>query len=359
MPSAPRSSGGTYARGEGSAPRSYGGGSYGSYARPSGNSYRPAARPASGYRGAESSSPASRAGSDGQWHSFGGGTVNRAAEVPRSEARASVAAGGGWQSFGGNRAASASGVTRSFSGQGSEIWENAPQTRNVVSTSRALSNIRTSSGNAITSNAGLRSNASLSASSRYSGLGARRTFGKGFPHSNSFAPIRSTIRFGYPYRGFGGGCWNCGYGFGLGLGLWPGWGFGFGWPWLDFWNSDLNWNDPYWSWPVYGYDDYAPGYDLYYGTGDYDNNPSYNYDSAPPENYPAIDQNASPEQSAPQTVAPGNSTPPVVVYMKDGSAYSVSQYWVADGQIALHRSLAARKHNGYHPTRSASRRCRM
>jgi hypothetical protein len=335
---APRTGGG-YSRGVTSAPPRSGGGSYGSYARPSGNSYRSYASPANGNQRVASSSVAPRGNADGQWHSFGSGTGNRGAVAPQSEARTSGSTGGRGQVFGGSRSAGVGQATRSFSGQGRDVWENAPQARNVVPASRALSNIQRSFSNSVAGNSRLRSNALLSTNSGLarSGLGARSAFGtgnlSGLTRSTALAPIRNSLRFGYPFRRFRGGCWNCGFGFGLGLGWWPGWSFGFGWPWLGYSNWGLYWNDPWWGWPGYGYYGYPSNY-LYDDNGNYDygNGPS-SYESAPLENNPVDDQSAPDVQSSPDTGAARNSAVPVLLYMKNGLVYSASSYWVADGKL--------------------------
>ena len=256
------SRGGGYGGGGSSAPRMSGGFSRGvpsSPARASGGSY--------GRPGGYASHPN---GNSAYWEPARCGSLNGVSRLctprrsvahirwfigwPRacsfsSEAQGSANTGGGWHVFGANRSAGTGTVTRSFSGQGHEIWENAPAARNIVPTARALSNIRSSFSdsfsNSVARNSVGRSNASLAAGSRLGGslrtsssttaFGARSAFGNGiissFPRSNSgFAGFRSTGRFGFPFRGFRGRCWNCGFGFGLGFGWWPGWGFGFGWP---------------------------------------------------------------------------------------------------------------------------------
>jgi hypothetical protein len=324
MSAAPRSSGG-YAGGARSAPPS-GAGSYRSSAGPSGNSYRTYASPGNGNRSVAGASPAPRATADGRWHSFGGGTGNVA---PGTESRASAGnSGGGWQTFGGSRSTGAGQSARSFSGQGNQVWENAPQARNVVPASRALSNIQGSVHNSVAGNSRLGSNALLSANSGLarSGLGSGTAFRTGLGRSTAVVPFRSTGRFGPPFRGFRGGCWNCRFGFGWG----PGWGFG--WPWLGFWNWGLAWNDPWWGWPGYGYYGYPAGYGLYGYDNTYDNGPS-SYDSAPPENYPDNDQGTPSVQNSPDTSGAQKLNVPVLLYMKDGSVYSVSRYWVASDKL--------------------------
>jgi hypothetical protein len=260
--------------------------------------------------------------------------------------------GGGWQVFGRNRSASAgaTGVARSFSGQGHDVWENAPTARNVVPASHAFSNVRGSFGNTVAGNSVARPGTSLSASSRFAGGTAfgNRTF-SGSQFSNNVAGFNGRGGFGnsfYGFRGgFRGGCWNCGFGFGFGL--WPGWGFGFGWPW--FGSGGLYWNDPWWGWPGYGYYGYPTGYlsggpyadpyvdpnaEPYAG-----NDPN----AQPPEDYPDANSSAlavepslyqnSTNRSPSQAAASADTVVPVLLYMKDGSVYSVRDYWVSGGQL--------------------------
>jgi hypothetical protein len=298
MSSAPRSGGG-YSSGMRGGPPASGAGSYRSNAGPSGSSYRSYASPPNGIRGGSASaSPGATA--DGQWHSFGG-----------------------------SRSTGAGQSARSFSGQGNQIWENAPQAHNVVPSSRALSNIQGSVHSSVAGNSSMRSNTVLSANSGLarSGLGAGSAFRTGSGRSAAVVPFRGTGRFGPPFRGFRGGCWNCRFGFGWG----PGWGFGYGWPWLGFWNWGLAWDDPWW-WPGYGYYGYPAGYDLYGYDNTYDNGPS-TYDSALPENYPPNDQGAPSVQNSPDASGAQRLTVPVLLYMKNGSVYSVTRYWVAEGKL--------------------------
>jgi hypothetical protein len=324
------SRGGGYGGGVSSAPRMSGGSSRGvpsspapaggrSYERPGGYGSHPSGN--SAYRNERGAAPstASRAYAppNGQWHTFGGSSAGRGAMVSPSEARGSANTGGGWHVFGANRSAGTGTVTRSFSGQGHEVWENAPAARNVVPTTRALSNIRSSFSGSFSNSVARNSiggpNASVAAVSRLDGslrtpsiataFGARSTFGSGiissFPHSNSrFSGFRSTPRFGFPFRGFRGRCWNCGFGFGLGFGRWPGWGFGFGWPSFGYWDLNPYCSDPWsWGWQGCDYYGYPANYNIY--NDDYN---SYNnddtYDVAPSSPAP-VEDDAGADQNVP------------------------------------------------------------
>jgi len=108
-----RSSGGSY-RPAPSAPR-YSGGS--SYARPGGNSYRPSARNSrSAYAGGGRVAGVTQAIRDGQWHSFGAqGSAPRTAGTSFAASPLRVATPAG--------AVNAGMATRSFVGQGSEVYE--------------------------------------------------------------------------------------------------------------------------------------------------------------------------------------------------------------------------------------------
>src|SRR4029077_3767747 len=126
-------------------------------------------------------SSAPRGVADGQWHSFGNSAAGRGDVASGPEARTSGGATSDLHVVGGSRTAG-SGSTRSFSGQGNQIWENAPLARNVVPSSRTLSTIRGSFGNSLASGSGLRSNASLPGSSRFAqgSMFGNRVFSNGF-----------------------------------------------------------------------------------------------------------------------------------------------------------------------------------
>jgi hypothetical protein len=156
-------------------------------------------------------------------------------------------------------------------------------------------------------------------------------FGGGFHGSNSIGVFHGGgfgFRNGFGFRG-GFGCWGCGFGRGFGWG-WGGWGWGWG---------------PYyglgyypWGWPGY-YDD--PGYSINYGdNGNYsssDNGPadnnSGNYNAGPvaPDN-PADVAPPSPNDNA-VTGDVSASRPTVLLYLKDGTTYAASDYWLQDGML--------------------------
>jgi hypothetical protein len=172
-----------------------------------------------------------RSSADGRWHSFA--SVGAGGGRPASAPQARNSAATTWQTFGAARSAAGTHATRSFSGQGSQIWETTPMP-GKAGPSRTPSRVR---GN-------------------LNGYGALRNA------SRLGAPFLSRRGFEFEQRR---GCWNCGFG----LGWWPGWDFswGLGWPWFGgygIWGPA--WMEPVWGWP--GYDDrsYPPGYppdDLY------------------------------------------------------------------------------------------------
>ena len=160
---------------------------------------------------------------------------------------------------------------------------------------------------------------------------------------------------GYGWRGGWGGCWGCGFGWGWGWGGWwgPGWGLGWGWGWpgyVGYYNPF--WYNPYWGWPGYGYGYGDPGYGITYGnpddsssnlspdygSGSYSNN-SGTYDSGTATNpssadnsVEAIEPQGSPDDN-PDTGNVAASTPTVLIYLKDGTTYAATDYWLADGQL--------------------------
>jgi hypothetical protein len=175
--------------------------------------------------------------------------------------------------------------------------------------------------------------------------------------------------FGWGGRGFG--CWGCGFGFGLGWGWggwgWGGWGLGLGWGgWGWGWGWGLGpwwWNDPWlspWGYdPGYAYPDYdypPPDYNPPppYGPGD-DSGMNYNPDqpsisaSVPQaDSQPYSDLNPGSEpnpaptdsnvewdnsNSSPDTGNVAHSRPTVLLYLKDGTTFPASDYWLADGKL--------------------------
>ncbi|MCU1340626.1 MAG: hypothetical protein JWN92_49 [Candidatus Acidoferrum typicum] len=297
--------GGGYSRPmSGVAPRSgavrSGGRVFSYYGRSAAGGQRPAA------------SSMARSEVDGQWHTFGGVPSGHGPVASAWQTRGSP--GTSWQTFGGAGTAGAH-TTRSFSGQGNQIWENAPLVRKA-GPSRTISGFR---GN-------------------LNGFGAFRTPRLG-------APFMSRRGFGFrePER-----CWNCGFGWGFGLGWWPGWGFswgrgwwpgwGFGWPSFGYWNWGPAWIDPIWGWPGYYYGGYAPGYA-----------PDYSYDgnyssSTPPENDQSNDVRAAPvDEGYPPSSPEVKVEMPVFLYMKDGSVYAANDYWVEDGKLHYVLSTGAEK----------------
>jgi hypothetical protein len=341
------SRGGGFRGGSGSAPRMGAGFSRpaqsapmrpvgGSFARPgSGNAIHSNVNPgnANTHGGVIYSAPAAVA--DGRWHSFGSAPGIREGFGAAAQAQAPSGAGSGFRVSPGNRSVQGGQSVRSFSGQGNQVWENASAPRNVVSSSRALSNIRASFGNSRTGASGLRSGSALSANSRLAngsvfgnrvsagGLGANHAavFGNRLPFGNS--------RFGFR-RGNRWGCWNCGFRGGFGFGWWPGWGFG--WPWLgySFWDP-FYWDSVMWGWPGYGYYGDPAGYP--YGNNDNSYNDSSSY-ATPGDNFVSTDATHStpPEQDAAQVNADSVRVP-VLFFLKNGSVFSVIDYWSSGDQI--------------------------
>jgi len=323
-----------YGGSRGSAP-SYRSGGSSSAVRPGSSNSRPGGTFAGGNQRPGSSAPAAIA--DGQWHSFGGSSGARGASGEQSS--------GNFHVFSGNRGARSTGGVRSFSGQGGEVWENTPASRNVVSRSQSLSTIHNSFSASSGLNSAARPNASLSASSS---LGARSALGGNRASLGSVggvgrAQLGGSYRSGYPY-GFGGrgGCWNCGFGFGR-FGGW-GWG-GWGWPWLGFGLWDPFWFDPWWGGPGPGYGYYGYPDSSVYGypdAGYY--NPDDNSSQQPPEgsqydqeryDQAPINGNWITPNGPSPAVAPNSSNlaVPILIYLKNGAVLNVRDYWMIDGEL--------------------------
>jgi hypothetical protein len=359
-----RSNGGGFAGGRSNSPSAgrYGGGrptasapirsGGGFVSRPSGNFSRPGNNFAGGNQRFGNSAGAPSAVADGGWHSFGGPGAGRASGAPAQGGNPGNA--GGFHVLNGNRQPGSASSVRSFSGQGGEVWENAPSSRNVVPKSQSLSTLHNSfAGRSFVGRPGespvLRSNSTLSASSN---LGGRLAGGSHFTGNRSLSSdamnrgtavqqLRSSNGFGFNRgRGFGRGCWNCGFGFGRGRGF----GFGWGVPW-GFWGWDPFWIDPWWGWSAPGDGYYAaPNYNLY-GYPDQGYYGSNNYSAPPPQQYGEDDQ-YSQDNSAPDGnwITPNGPSPssvpnsgglavPVLIYMKNGSVLTVRDYWMIDGEL--------------------------
>jgi hypothetical protein len=200
--------------------------------------------------------------------------------------------------FSGPPADSARTGVLSFSGQGHEIWENAPQ-----SSAPAL---------------GARTNGPFFADPRATTPLPQRP--------RVFNP-RTQPRFGSGYGFFGPGYFYSPFLFGFGLGLY-GPCNAFAWNWDPNWSYDCN-SLGYWGYPGgyggYGYYDYSSG-DLYSQPGDSGgaDNSSYTPQIAP-------ESSASPESA--ESNANESSQNPVVLYLNDGTSFSVTDYWVADYKL--------------------------
>ena len=295
------------------------------------------------------SSVAPSAVADGRWHSFGGSVAGQAQGAPVNGAGN---ASSNFHVFSGNRSVGSAGASRSFSGQGGEVWENAPAARNVVPRSQSLSTIQGSfrssgQGSATTTH---HPNSTLSASSTNSGASGLRS-GQQFSNrplaAASFQQQRGFNRTGWPFGRFGRGCWNCGFGFG-GWG-WGGFGFGWGWPGFGFWGWDPFWVDPWWGAPAVGYGYYAPpAYNLYASPNpypdasnsapyDYSNSPSMqdSQDNSVDGDNSSINGNWVTPNGPAASATPSSPalTVPVLIYLKSGAVASVRDYWMLDGQL--------------------------
>jgi hypothetical protein len=153
------------------------------------------------------------------------------------------------------------------------------------------------------------------------------------------------------WRGGWHGGWGCcgwGWGFGWGWVLGGGWGWGGWWgPW--WWGSSYAWGYPAYAYPYPIYPNYGVTYPQPYSGTDQDN--SYNNDSsyngnssnaAPSEDYfqrPSFggSLDAQVPQGSPNTNPDtGNvatTTPTVLIYLKDGTMYTASDYWLVDGKL--------------------------
>jgi hypothetical protein len=292
--------------------------------------------------------PSHSPNSDGRWSTFARGSNGVVSAAPRSGIR-SEPSGPAWQSFGANRApAVGSGPAR-----GGATAPNALQVRNSISQGRGLSEIHRAFGNSGLVNLRFGLNTSVSSGSALGrsfqarpamiapgrGAGFRNVFSPGFGFNrfgfSEFDRFRNFDRFrfhapfaGFPFRDFDDffffrkpfffnnfffrrpffGCFGCGFGFNFGFGL-PLW-----------------WRPGFAGW--YG----APGYPegLPYGyTLPYDYGLTYN---SPAFNGPQSD-NSSASGTFPRTPQSEQNSSALVLYLKDGTMYSVRDSWLADGKL--------------------------
>jgi hypothetical protein len=336
-----------------------------SYARPGANSYRSAPAPYSGsrdayrapagnrgtasVRGGAPGAPASHVGlSDGQWHSFRPSTSTQASGSSRSTNSGIVR------------------TPRTFVGQGHDLYEEGPRTGGASAAARP--GTMGSASRTVSSSSRASSPVASTAFASHSLLASNRSFGgrtfgpAGFAGAASREGRFSTfglrpvgLPFVRPGFGFGFGL-RPGFGFGLGPVFRPfgfgfgrfGLGFGFGFGWNPCWGAVW---DPFcfggFSGPAYGYYGYPPPYDQPY-------DPSYDPNAYPPQtlgsdpNYDPGNQSGGPppdsQSSAPSepvnpnwdtTVNAGIAAQPgsVIIYLKDGTSLSPSDYWITDDQL--------------------------
>lgn len=110
-------------------------------------------------------------------------------------------------------------------------------------------------------------------------------------------------------------CFGCGFNFGF----FPSFGFGFGWGWG--WDD---WWDPWWGGPSLG-SSWAPPPP--------NSNPSTGYGSSDSFN---ASLNSEPVGSPNPNSVTGNvaqSTPTLLLYLKDGTMYAASDYWLVDNKL--------------------------
>jgi hypothetical protein len=156
---------------------------------------------------------------------------------------------------------------------------------------------------------------------------------------NALGRNTTIVGFG-PRFGFG-NRFCCGFGFfpGFGFGGFGGFGFGFGW------GLGFGWGGPFWGpgWGGYWGPYYDPWGPYAYGSPNANYNVTYSDQQAPPppppdaSNYQDNSGNAPVADATPNTnPVTGNvaqSTPTVLLYLKDGTMYTASDYWVTDNKL--------------------------
>ncbi|MGA7916544.1 MAG: hypothetical protein WCA00_15020, partial [Candidatus Acidiferrales bacterium] len=111
--------------------------------------------------------------------------------------------------------------------------------------------------------------------------------------------------------------------------------YGFGWG-GGLWWGGFSPCDPFWGCYGYGYG-YGGGYGYYGGSfgGDYSADLSYNSpDDATSSQEPNPSLFAAPPADTGQSAGEASQQQPyVILYLKDGSSYAVSDYWLAGGKL--------------------------
>jgi len=232
---------------------------------------------------------------DGQWHSFGRSGGGFAANTRGSSA---ISSSRTTSSFGGSRAGGSTFASSGFGRNGSFLGGN-----------------------------------------RFGGTAFGRGFGdRGF---GDFGGFGRGWRGGYGW----GGCWNCGWGWGFGWGWgWPYWGFGWaypgwyypGWAWGGYWGPYAYGYDPWWGWDDYDFSYYTDNNPA----GDYNNNSGYSgspyspsdfdYDSAAPSG--STNAQGAPDAN-PITGNVAESMPTVLLYLKDGTMFAATDYWLSGSEL--------------------------
>ncbi len=316
------------------------GGAPGNAGPPASRTYGNAVTPSAGMRGGGEGA--------GEWHSFGNSANASIAEAARANASARGSTMG-------------SAPARSFSGEGHQVWETtARPAPSVVSHSQVLSSL----GGARFGNRPVGGLAFRGSNIVNSGVGNSRIGSNTFVASrpgfvnpfrlntstfvqrpifnpplivnSGFFPNRVGV-FGANRTGFFGanrflfrpngfdsfGCFGCGVGF----------GFGFGWGWNSWWGGpSFGWWDPFWFDPwwwgsgPYGYYSPSPAYN-YSAPSDYGN-----YSSSSPS-YSTPDSDANSPSSNVTADTSVSIVPALRLYLKNGAAFDVTDYWFADNKL--------------------------
>lgn len=322
-----------------------------SYARPGANAHRSAPAPYSGapYSGARD---AYRAPVENR------GTASVRGGAPGATASHVAPSDGQWHSFAPRTSTEASGSSRTFVGQGRDLYEESRRTGGASAAARP----GTMGGASRTVSSSLRSSspAASTAFASHSLLASNRSFGgRTFAAAGIAGAASRDGRLGTfglrpvgppfvrPGFGFGFGL-RPGFGFGLGPVFRPfgfgrfGFGFGFGWNpcWGALW-------DPFcfggFYGPAYGYYGYPPPYDQPYDPNAYPPQtfgPDPNYDPGNQSGGPPPDsQSSAPSEPVnpnwDSSVNAGIAAQPgsVIIYLKDGTSLSPSDYWITDDQL--------------------------
>jgi hypothetical protein len=266
-------------------------------------------------------------GGGGSHGGGGGGHASSGSSAAHGTASGTSASTGGhwWNPFHGSNANNGAGMKAGGTGSGANATNSAGA--NATTRFAAGNNVwQEPPASARTTNAPSHFFASNREGATSAGAAFRRPLNNREFGSASITEDRFRRRIFFPFSPFGFGFGGFGFGFGCDP-FWDNWcpGYGFGYGGFGYGAG-------------FGYDSgFGYGGGGYYGAGS-DMNFEFNgMDSgAAGEDMPLPEGNAGDWQNAPDNSSQGNvanAQPYVVIFLRDGTSYAVSDYWLAGGKL--------------------------